>query len=160
MLSFSRMLLGFMQEVTGQGLWTALLEEVWPEEQTFMALQYLTSGAQPQMRADKTILPASIYYHHFCPCLSPHGTCGDGDFCVSSLARQELSTCSALAWGEEGWGCCRFSSSVWTGPSHSCSSLLFCKADFCSRLVSVMTLHLRCVKFLWAVWFQDPEEPH
>ena len=32
MLLFSHMLLGFMQEVTGQGLSTALLEEVWPDK--------------------------------------------------------------------------------------------------------------------------------
>jgi len=30
MLLFSHMVLGFMHKVTGQGLWTALLEEVWP----------------------------------------------------------------------------------------------------------------------------------
>lgn len=37
MLLFSHMLLGFMQEVTGQGLWTALPEEVWSDEQHLMA---------------------------------------------------------------------------------------------------------------------------
>lgn len=61
MLLFNHMLLGFMQELTGQGLWTALLEEAWPDELPFMARQGFLSWARPQMRAEQTILQASIY---------------------------------------------------------------------------------------------------
>lgn len=55
------MLFGFMQELTGRGLWTASLEEACPEELPFMARQGFLSWAQPQKRAEQTILQASIY---------------------------------------------------------------------------------------------------
>lgn len=104
--------------------------------------------------------PPSVY-HHSCPCLSPHGLCGDGKFFVSSSARHQLSACSALAWGEEGWGYCRFLAAV-CEPALTTLLLLHFSfvSRFCCLSVSVMTLHLRYVRSLRAVRFQDPGEPH